>query len=703
MTGEALQIDFQPQPRGIAVVTSAPISEIAASGKYSAFQDLIDGYASSFQKVLVFSPSGEQVVKPVKNHRVSWFSGPGTLSPTNGLWWSVMKNRRVFQDVELVRTFGPRAGIVGKAISRFTKSPHVSSSDDLVENTWRDKTGLRSAPTKLISKLGMLRANVLSATLDWELEYLSDAGYEKDLLLSATGLATDIYTPVGTTDPDRHPVVLWAAPVSDDSIELIEKSAIETQQMIENVQFIVIALGDASDQLKSHVEERGLPISVVSLSDAEPLVDLIERTWACVTVPGRDFPHGLAMLALSAGIPLISVGKLAERHGFTNHLTHVGVDPDDHEGVAYGLQLLRRWSTWALRIGSAGQKLVEERYSTRTVAIKEGEQLARLARGEEFESTTPKEAKVLRTYLSPATGEVPAFWAGDSLAGSKVGDETDPAEDMYSDPGFDLVVAALADISSSVPTAPSEPKPDTGNTVQDAISALFAAKQANAVVPAAEPVDSSADLGQDAITALFAANDPEPEEVTEPADTSSADMGQDAISALFAANDPGPAAVVEPEAPISSDMSQDAISALFAASDADPEVAAEEPVDLSADIGQDAISALFAANDPEPALVAKPQTLISADMGQDAISALFGTDEATTEPAATSDAIETSSYDSVEDDLANTDMPEINMVQLGSGEVEAELSNFDNFDAEDDIDVGLIESILEGKNEDPVA
>ena len=86
MTGEALQIDFQPQPRGIAVVTSAPISEIAASGKYSAFQDLIDGYASSFQKVLVFSPSEGQVVKPIKDHRVSWFSGPGTLSPTNGLW-----------------------------------------------------------------------------------------------------------------------------------------------------------------------------------------------------------------------------------------------------------------------------------------------------------------------------------------------------------------------------------------------------------------------------------------------------------------------------------------------------------------------------------------------------------------------------------------------------------------------------------------
>lgn len=682
MTGEALQIDFRPQPRGIAVVTSAPIFEIAESGKYSAFQDLIDGYASSFQKVLVFSPSGGQVVKPIKDHRVSWFSGPGTLSPTNGLWWSVMKNRRVFRDVELVRTFGPRAGIVGKAISKFTKSPHVSSSDDLVDNTWRDQTGLRSAPTKLVSKLGMLRANVLSATLDWELEYLSDAGYEKDLLLGAMGLATDIYTPLGTTDPDRHPVVLWAGPVNDDSTELIEKSAFETQQMIENVQFIIIALDDEGEQLKSNVEERDLPITVVSLSDVEPMVDLIERTWACVTVPERDIPHGLAMLALSAGVPLISVGELAEKHGFTNHLTHVGVDPDDHEGVAYGLQLLRRWSTWALRIGSAGQKLVEERYSTRTVAIKEGEQLARLARGEELESTTPKEAKVLRTYLSPATGEVPSFLSGDSPAGTETEDEADANEDMYADPGFDLVAAALADISGSVPTAPSESKPDSDSDDmgQDAISALFAGNDADPEAPAAEPVDLNGDMGQDDISALFAANNPEPEPVAEPEDPSSGDMGQDAISALFAANNPEPEIVTEPEDPSSGDM------------------------------GQDAISALFAANNPEPAVVEATEAPISGDMGQDAISALFGTDEpapdstppdSTPDAASNSDTVETKSYDSVEDDLADTDLPEINMVQLGSDEEEPELSNFEDFDAEDDIGADLIESILEGKDEDP--
>jgi len=459
----------------------------------------------------------------------------------------------------------------------------------------------------------MLRANVLSATLDWELEYLSDVGYEKDLLLGAMGLAPDIYTPVGTTDPNRHPVVLWAGPINDDSIELIEKSAIDTQRMIENVQFIVIALGDEGDQLKLNVEERDLPITVVSLSDVEPIVDLIERTWACVTVPDRDFPHGLAMLALSAGIPLISVGELAEKHGFTNQLTHVGVDPEDHEGVAFGLQLLRRWSTWALRIGSAGQKLVEERYSTRTVAIKEGEQLSRLARCEDLESTTPTEAKVLRTYLSPVTGEVPAFLTGGSPAGSEAEDAADTDEDMYSDPGFDLLAAALADMPGSVPTAPSESKSD------------------------------------------------------------------------------------------SDDMSPDAIAALFASNDADLETLAAEPVDLNGDMSEDAIAALFAANDPEPEAVAEPEAPVSGDICQDAISTLFESDEPAEDPAASSDAIETNSCDSIEDDLADDDLPEITMVQHSSDETDPELSNFDDFEAEDDIDPDLIDSILEGKGEDPAA
>jgi|GEM_PF-6036637 hypothetical protein len=43
------------------------------------------------------------------------------------------------------------------------------------------------------------------------------------------------------------------------------------------------------------------------------------------------------------------------------------------------------------------------------------------------------------------------------------------------------------------------------------------------------------------------------------------------------------------------------------------------------------------------------------------------------------------------------------MVQLNPDEEVPELSNFDDFDAEDDIDSDLIDSILEGKNEDPAA
>jgi len=240
-----------------------------------------------------------------------------------------------------------------------------------------------------------------------------------------------------------------------------------------------------------------------------------------------------------------------------------------------------------------------------------------LALGEELESTTPTEAKVLRTYLSPATGEVPEFWAGDSSVGAEAEDEAVTDENMYADPGFDLVAAALSDMSDSVPTAPSESKSDSG------------------------------------------------------------DMGQDAISALFAANDP------------------------------DPEAPAAEPVDLNGDMGQDAISALFAANDSEPEAAAEPEDTSSGYMGQDAISALFGNEETapdlTPDAPATSDDIEIKTYDSVEDDLVNTDLPEVNMVQLNPDEEVPELSNFDDFDAEDDIDSDLIDSILEGKNEDPAA
>ncbi len=522
MTEEALQIDFRPQPTGIAVVTSAPISVIAESGHYATFEDLIDGYASSFAKVHVFSPSGEAVVKPVKGHRVVWHSGPRWLSATNGLWWSVLSNRGEFESIELVRTFGPRAGVVGNALSKFTKSPHVSSSDDLTGNTWRDRTGWRSAPVTIVNKTGLLRANVLSATLDWEVEYLSETGYTRDLLLGNTGLATDIYTPVGTTDPNRHPVVLWAAPVSnEDSIRLLEESAIATKQMIDNVEFVVVAPRDQTEQLRSDVLEHDLPVTIADIGEVEPLVDLIERSWACVTAPSKGMPHNLAMYAASAGVPLISLGELEEKYGFKNQLNYMGVEADSHEAVAFSLQLLRRWSDWSLRIGSAGQHLIEERFSTRTVAVKEGEQLARIARNQDLESDSPVQLKVLKPYISPAAGSIPSLTGDATPDVADVESTAEVYEDMYSGPGFDLVAAALAGMAGSNSLAKSA----TSESVEEA----------------------SVDLGQDAISALFAASEPAP----------SVDLGQDAISALFAANDPAP----------SVDLGQDAISALFASND----------------------------------------------------------------------------------------------------------------------------------------
>ncbi|MCZ6539259.1 MAG: hypothetical protein O6922_05485, partial [Chloroflexi bacterium] len=62
MTQARLQIDFRPQPRGIAVVTSTPISSIIDRGHYAALQDLVDGYASSFKNVFVVSPSGSSAI-----------------------------------------------------------------------------------------------------------------------------------------------------------------------------------------------------------------------------------------------------------------------------------------------------------------------------------------------------------------------------------------------------------------------------------------------------------------------------------------------------------------------------------------------------------------------------------------------------------------------------------------------------------------
>jgi hypothetical protein len=621
MTGEELQIDFQPQPRGIAVVTSAPISSIAESGHYSAFQDLIDGYASSFAKVHVFSPSGGQVVKPLKDHRVSWHSGKKWLSQTNGLWWSVLANRREFRDVELVRTFGPRAGVVGRFISKLSHAPHVSSADDLVGNSWNDKNGLRAASSKLVNNFGVLRANVLSATLDWELEYLSETGYEKELLLGSMGLATDIYTPVGTTDPDRHPVVLWAGPVA----------------------------GDESDQLKADIAERDLPITVASIEEVEPIVDLIERTWACVTTPGRGLPYGFAMLALSAGVPLISIGELDEKHGFENHLNYIGIE-DKPDAVAYALQLLRRWTTWSLRIGIAGQK----RYSTRSVAIKEGEQLARIARGEDLEpSTLPKEAKILRTFVSPAAGEVTELFPKPVAE-----DESVEEEDQYASPGFDLVAAALAEMSGPKPTTP-EPSTDSVDMSQDAISALFAANNEDPEAPAGELVDlSGGDMDQDAISAMFAAaNNPVPEpSAAEPAELA----------------DPGNVY-----------MSQDDITALFAANDPEPEPSAEAADSGSVDMGQDAISALFAASDPEP----EPATV---EPEQDAVPTLA---------EAKQNAGQT--FTTPEDEY-EVDLPKVNLVNFNVNDSPTDVPYPDDPDL-DDVDEDIISAMLEFKDEDPAA
>jgi len=140
---------------------------------------------------------------------------------------------------------------------------------------------------------------------------------------------------------------------------------------------------------------------------------------------------------------------------------------------------------------------------------------------------------------------------------TEVSAETQAEDDPYSAPGFDLVAAALGELSnissstepSYTPPADVESEPDDsgGNEDlgQDAISALFAANDSGKVdpeVPAEDPVDSG-ELNQDAISALFAAN---AEGGTETIDEAigSGELDQDAISALFAAND---SPVSEPE------------------------------------------------------------------------------------------------------------------------------------------------------------
>ena len=216
MTNASLEIDFRPQPRAIAVVTSAPITAIANSGRFAALQDLVDGYASAFEKVFVVSPNGDPVAVPSTAHRISWFSGPGWLPATSGLSWTAIANRRQLRNAELVRTFGPQASLLGRMISRYSGAPHVASPDDLVDNQWRFAGGCHGAFTGIAASRGVFKADVLSITHDWEIEYVKETGYEGDVIVGTTGLATDYYTPVRTTDPSRHPVVLCGSSVLVD-------------------------------------------------------------------------------------------------------------------------------------------------------------------------------------------------------------------------------------------------------------------------------------------------------------------------------------------------------------------------------------------------------------------------------------------------------------------------------------------------------
>ena len=441
----------------MAVVTSTPISSIIENGNHLAFQDLIDGYVTSFAKVIVVSPGGKSTVAATKSARVEWLSGPRWLSPLNGLWWATLANRHELREVDLIRTFGPRAGIVGRAMSKYSKSPFVSSADDLASKAGQPRTGWRAIVAGIVNRLGVLKADVLAATLNWELEYLAESNYTGDLMLGSRGLPTDIYTPVGTTDPDRHPVVLWASRLEDDdSASLVQEVAASTQGLIPNVEFIVMAEGDAADRLATASVERDLPVTVASAEELEPLVDLIERTWACVTVPTprKNTPYGLAMLALSAGKPLISVGNLGENHGFQNHLNYIRVDgrvawsgeeaeSSESVEVAHGLHLLRRWTNFALRIGLAGQRLIEERYSTRSVALVEGERLARIATDLNVGSAMSDGAQALRDLVEESQIEV-EHSADQSEPADAAEPESPPGAEEVSAAGADLVAAAIA-------------------------------------------------------------------------------------------------------------------------------------------------------------------------------------------------------------------------------------------------------------------
>jgi hypothetical protein len=688
MTQASLQIDFQPRPRVIAVVTSTPISSIIENGRYSAFQDLIDGYVSSFAKVIVVSPSGRSNIAAKKADRVTWLSGPRWLPPLNGLWWAALENRRELREVDLVRTFGPRAGIVGRAVSKFSKSPFVSSADDLTGNDARFKTGWRAIVPKFVNRLGVLKADVLSATLNWELEYLAESDYTGDLMLGARGLPTDIYTPIGTTDPDRHPVVLWADGLDDDdSVLLVQDVAASTQKLIPNVEFIVVAEGDAADRLASAAATRDLPVIVATPEEVEPLVDLIERTWACVTVPTprKNTPYGLAMLTLSAGKPLISIGNLGENHGFLNHLNYIRVDgrgdrsgeqlgSSESEEVAYDLQLLRRWSSFALRIGLAGQRLIEGRYSTRSVAMVEGERLARIAIDLNVDAAMSDGARALKELAGeqPIDVEQPE---GASEPAGIVEHESSPGAEEVKAGGLDLVAAAIAaangegrpeDAIDGGKAGPVEPvtELDAGSETDgppgaDIVAALFGESDLEEIDVSDEFGDSSEQAEAVGIGDIEEVSSPPPDiTVTSESTSTGVDDDLPQINLIkINAGDTPPAggdelsAVAEFDDPISTESvdsgepGQDAISALFAreqggdqpGTPVEPAESDTAEIDDPGPLDPDTFAEIFAEDDEiyqfvEEIEPSEPTTAENDNPGpldQDAISALFASDDET--------------------------------------------------------------------------
>lgn len=651
MTTGALQIDFNPQPKGIAVVCSTPISEITGNGNYSALQDLLDGYATEFQQVHVFAPGKPESLNSRMDHRINWIHGRKFGSSLTALSLSGVANRKLLKDVELIRTFGPAAGLAGRLYGRIAKAPVVSSLDDLAGNRWRESRKLRSKLLNGENKFGPFSAEYISAKHSWETELLSEMSPAGQILIEPVGIQTDIYSPSKLIDPARNPIVLWAIPLNtDENLNALFTTAERGSQLIPDINFV--AIGDDSQvQVAQNIaSERDLPVTALKYEEVEPLVDLIERSWACVTAADNGFPSGLAMLSFSAGVPVISTDQIDEAYGFKNHLNYVEITDDSADGVAFGLNMLRNWNSFALRVARSGQSLIESRYSTLAVARREAERLADIANGIEV-------AAAVSTSV-----ESPNDVSAQSVAEQH---DTELADDAGGSDGFDLVAAALSDLHggmSSDTSIPSDSVAEAGSEEpmaeqtpmqdaelsQDAISALFAEPESPESEPAPD-TSSNEEMSQDAISALFAGTSADEENVEsngEPLVTESSGvqvLSQDLISALFAADelsdeDSEPA----PETPVdegTGEMDQDAISALFAAnsdsSDGNEDTSPSTPNDEdSGVVNQDAISALFAGDELTEELTPEPESTepeTSSEMGQDAISALFETESFTLE------------------------------------------------------------------------